>query len=357
MKIESSSLQMASSHVSLQQHEVSESLKMWSGQRRPNFAGENNSALRQRGDLVSLSDAGKSAQSADSIKDEQDAAVNSDPKTVLIRQMLEIWLGRAIKIFASTDLQANTDPGASLPPQVTQAAPQATPQSPPATAGYGVEYDRHESYSEIEQTRFAASGAVRTADGREISFQLELSMSRAYHEESNFSIRLGDAARKTDPLVLNFSGTATQLTDQRFAFDLNADGRQEQINPVAPGSGFLVFDRNEDGKVNDGRELFGPGTNDGFGELALLDDDNNGWIDENDAAFSKLQVWSRDGSGVDQLQSLAEAGVGAIALSRVETPFDLKTNANALLGQIRSSGIFLQKNGMANTIQQIDLTA
>lgn len=353
MKIASSSLQMASSHVSLQQHEVSESLRMWSGQRRPEFAGDNNAAQRQRGDLVSLSDAGKSAQSADSIKDAQDAAVNGDPKTVLIRQMLEIWLGHAIKVFASTDLPANTEPGASPPPQAAQTAP----QSLPAAAGYGVEYDRHESYSEIEQTSFAASGTVRTADGREISFQLELSMSRAYHEESDVSIRLGDAARKTDPLVLNFSGTAAQLTDQRFAFDLNSDGRQEQINFVAPGSGFLVFDRNEDGKVNDGRELFGPGTNDGFAELALLDDDNNGWIDENDAAFSKLQVWSRDGSGQDQLQSLAEAGVGAIALSRVETPFDLKTNANALLGQIRSSGIFLQEDGAAGTIQQIDLTA
>jgi len=353
MKIASSSLQMTSSHVSLQRHEISESLKMWSGQRRPEFSGENNAARGQRGDLVSLSDAGKSAQSADSIKDAQDAAVDGDPKTVLIRQMLELWLGHAIKVFASTDLQANTESGASSPSQ----PPQAAPQSPPAASGYGVEYDRHESYSEIEQTSFAASGTVKTADGREISFQLELSMSRAYHEESDISIRLGDAARKTDPLVLNFSGTAAQLTDQRFAFDLNADGRQEQINFVAPGSGFLVFDRNADGKVNDGRELFGPGTNDGFAELAVLDDDNNGWIDENDAAFSNLQVWSRDGSGEDQLQSLAEAGVGAIALSRVETPFDLKNNANALLGQIRSSGVFLQEDGAAGTIQQIDLTA
>lgn len=353
MKIVSSNLQMASSHASLQQHEVSESLKMWSGQRRPRFPGEDAATHGQQGERVSLSEAGKSAQSADSIKNEQDAAVDDDPKTVLIRQMLEIWLGHAIQVFDAKDMQANTADAVSPPPQ----APQTAPQSTPAAAGYGVEYDRHESYSESEQTRFAASGTVKTADGREISFQLELSMNRAYHAESDVSIRLGDAARKTDPLVLNFSGTAAQLTDQRFAFDLNADGKQEQINFVAPGSGFLVFDRNQDGKINDGSELFGPGTNDGFAELAVLDDDKNGWIDENDAAFGKLQVWSRDGSGQDQLQSLAAAGVGAIALSRVETPFDLKTNANELLGQIRSSGIFLQEDGAAGTIQQIDLTA
>lgn len=218
-------------------------------------------------------------------------------------------------------------------------------------------YDRHESYTEIEQTSFSASGQVRTADGREIAFDLQLSMARAYHEESDISLRLGDAARKTDPLVLNFSGTAAQLTDQRFAFDLNADGRTEQINFVAPGSGFLVFDRNRDGKVNDGRELFGPSTNDGFQELAALDDDRNGWIDENDAAYEQLQVWTRDGEGKDRLQSLADASVGAIALARIATPFDIKNNDNQLLGQIRNSGIFLQENGTAGTIQQIDLTA
>lgn len=354
MKIDSASLQLASSHASLQYHEVSESLKMWVGPRRPSFAGEPPSGHGQQGELVSLSEAGKSAQSADSIKDELDAAVESDPRTVLIRQMLELWLGKALKVFDAKDLQACTDQAVTPPPP---APTQAAQQNPPAAAGYGVEFDRQESYSEFEQTRFAASGTVRTADSREINFQLELSMSRAYHEESNVSIRLGDAARKTDPLVLNFSGSAAQLTNQRFAFDLNADGKQEQINFVAPGSGFLVFDRNQDGKVNDGSELFGPGTNDGFAELSVLDDDNNGWIDESDAAFSNLQVWSHDGSGKDQLRSLAAAGVGAIALSRIATPFDLKTDANELLGQIRSSGIFLQEDGAAGTIQQIDLTA
>ena len=174
---------------------------------------------------------------------------------------------------------------------------------------------------------------------------------------AGYTLRLGDAARKTDPLVLNFAGNAAQLTDQRFAFDLNADGQAEQINFVAPGSGFLVFDRNQDGKVNNGSELFGPTTDNGFQELAALDDDGNGWIDESDAAFKRLQIWTRDGHGNDLLKSLSETGVGAIGLGNIATPFDIKNNANQLLGQIRSSGIVLQENGAAGTIQQIDLTA
>ena len=350
MKIASANLQLASSHTSLQRHEVKESLKMWVGQRRPEFAGDANPGRRPQRDVVTLSEAGQAAQSAETTKEAQDAAVDNDPKMILIRSMLEEMLGHKIRFFDAAELQARMD-------KVGSETRQGTPPSPPPPAGYGVEYDSHESYTEIEQTRFAASGTVKTADGREISFQLELSMSRVYHEESNVSIRLGDAARKTDPLVLNFSGTAAQLTDQRFAFDLNADGSKEQINFVAPGSGFLVFDRNQDGEINDGSELFGPTTNDGFAELAALDDDSNGWIDENDAVFNRLQLWTRDSGGSDQLQSLAAAGVGAIALGRVATPFDLKTNANELLGQIRTSGIVLQEDGTAGTIQQIDLTA
>lgn len=350
MKIASAHLDMASTHASLQRHEVKESLKMWVGRQRPDFAGEGSRGRGSAGDRVSISEAGRAAQSADSIKAEQDAAVDGDPKTALIRSMLAYFFGQEVKVFDARELQARID-------QASASASQAAAQSTPAAAGYGVEYDYHESYTEIEQTSFSASGTVKTADGREISFSLELSMSRSYYEESNISLRVGDAARKTDPLVLNFSGTASQLSNQHFAFDLDADGDQEQINFVAPGSGFLVFDRNQDGKINNGSELFGPSTNNGFGELAKLDGDHNGWIDENDAAFNKLQIWTRDSSGRDQLQSLAAAGVGAIALSSINTPFDLKTNDNGLLGQIRSSGIFLQEDGAAGTIQQIDLTA
>lgn len=350
MKIASSSLQMTSSHSSLQEHEVRESLKMWVGQRRPSFPGEQVRPVTTPIDPVNISEAGKDAQSAESIKEAQEDALDGDPRMQLIRNMLELLTGKRIRLVDASELENR---GSS---QAVPTAGAATPANQPRSAGFGVEYDRHESYSEVEQTNFSASGTVRTSDGREISFNLDLAMSRAYHEESNVSLRLGDAARKTDPLVLNFSGTAAQLTDQRFSFDLNADGTTEQINFLAPGSGFIVFDRNHDGQVNNGSELFGPTTNDGFAELSRLDDDKNGWIDENDAAFGQLQVWTKDDEGNDQLRSLALSGLGAIALSHVNTPFDLKTNTNDLLGQIRTSGIFLQEDGTTGTIQQIDLT-
>ncbi len=356
MKIASANLQMVSSHESFEHREVTESLNMWVGQRRPAAAEDNAARRGPPADVVTLSAAGRQAAAAapaeagqtDAAPVDTEAAIDADPKLTLLRTMIEFLTGRRLLVIDAGDLQAPSSAAVDAPAAAAQ---------PPASAGFGIEYDYHESYTEAEQTTFAASGTVRTADGREISFDLQLSMSRLYHEESSVSLRTGDAVRATDPLVLNFAGTAAQLTDQRFAFDLDADGSADQINFAAPGSGFLVFDRNANGKVDNGRELFGPTSGDGFQELAALDGDGNGWIDENDAAYAQLQVWSRDAAGKEGLQSLADASVGAIALARIATPFSVKTEANELLGQIRSSGIFLQEDGTAGTIQQIDLTA
>jgi len=357
MKIASATLQLESSHVKQQHHELRESLRAWIGDRRPNFEGRANQQPLQQSlpaaDHVHLSNAGKAAQSSetDAIPKNGDATDN-DPLLGLIKAMVFMLTGREVKVFDPADLQVRS-PAAEVPSPAQQAD---NTDVAPQNAGYGVEYDRHESYTESEQTSFQASGVVRTADGKEINFSVSMSMARSYHEESDLSIRAGDARKKQDPLVLNFSGTATQLTSQRFKFDLNADGKSEDINFVADGSGFLVLDRNGDGKVNDGSELFGPRSGDGFAELAALDTDHNGWIDENDSAYDQLRVWTKDGTGNDQLATLRQANVGALSLGHISTPFDLKDSNNALQGQIRSTGIFLQEDGKAGTMQQIDLT-
>jgi hypothetical protein len=349
MKIASATLQMDSSHSKQQQTEVSESLRSWTGNRRPDFEGNQRQAVAAA-PAVQISDAGKAAQSseASAIQNGIDA-VENDPRMRLIRAMIAMMTGKAVRVFDSTELQGN-----SAAPTVSNQNQQA--QAPQQAAGFGVEYDRHESYSESEQMSFTAAGVVHTADGKEISFSLSLQMSRSYHEESDVSVRLGDARQTQDPLVFNFGGTAAQLTSQRFKFDLNSDGKSENINFVAGGSGFLALDRNGDGKINNGSELFGAQSGDGFAELAVLDSDNNGWIDENDAAYAKLRVWTKDSAGQDQLSTLKQADVGAIGLARVATPFDLKNASNELQGLVRSSGIFLHEQGNVGTIQQIDLT-
>jgi len=348
MKIASAELQMASSHSSMQRREVSESLRAWVGPQRPDFENRGNPAPSRP--QVVISDAGKAAAAASGVSDEIEENIDQDPRMLLMRLMLEMLTGKSARVFDPRELSDRSRPVEASNVPANAGAPNGN-----AASGFGIEYDYHESYTEVEATSFSASGVVKTADGQEIRFDVKLLMSRAYHEESSISLRLGDAARKVDPLVLNFAGNAASLVDQRFSFDLDSDGKEEQIARLASGSAYLVFDRNGDGRINNGSEMFGPNTGDGFSELSQLDDDGNGWIDENDQAWQKLSLWHPDENGGGDLRSLSESGVGAIALARTTTPFDLKGNANELFGQIRTSGIFLHENGGAGTIQQIDL--
>jgi hypothetical protein len=213
---------------------------------------------------------------------------------------------------------------------------------------------------EAEQMTFASQGEVVTEDGRIIEFALDLSMNRAFlskTEQETLVHTWKEQVILTDPLVISLDGRLPALSDTHFEFDLDNDGKTENISFVSAGSGFLAFDKNNDQKINNGSELFGPGTGNGFEELAIWDGDQNGWIDENDDVFSKLSVWTRDENGEDRLISLKDAGIGAISLESVATGFDMTGPDNLLKGRLKSSGVFLFENGNVGSIQQIDLAA
>jgi hypothetical protein len=74
------------------------------------------------------------------------------------------------------------------------------------------------------------AGVIKTADGQEIAFSVQLNMSREFAYESRLRIRAGDAARPVDPLVINFGGTAADVTTTRFRFDLDGDGTAELMD-------------------------------------------------------------------------------------------------------------------------------
>lgn len=210
-------------------------------------------------------------------------------------------------------------------------------------------------HEEAEDTAFRTSGTVRTADGREISFGMELGMSRRFREETKIE-NIAEIVDLTDPLVINLDGNIAGLSDQKFMFDIDADGEEESISYLQGGSGYLALDKNGDGVINDGSELFGTKSGDGFADLAEYDADGNGWIDENDPIFDKLLIWAKDENGNDELYTLKEAGVGAICLQRAATDFSLNSQEdNTQNGQIRSTGIFLYENGNTGTMQQLDL--
>lgn len=210
-------------------------------------------------------------------------------------------------------------------------------------------------YYESEQTSFATEGRVVTASGKEISFNVEVSMSRTFYEETAAVVDLS-VPKLTDPLVINLDTEVASVSDQKFYFDLDADGHQEQISRLNAGSGYLALDKNGDGIINDGSELFGTASGNGFADLAQYDQDGNGWIDEADEIFNKLLIWQKDENGNDVLRGLGEAGVGAIYLGNVNTEFSLNSEQdNKTNAVVRQTGMFLYENGNAGTMQQIDL--
>ncbi|MBO4901752.1 MAG: hypothetical protein J5518_03040 [Lachnospiraceae bacterium] len=216
-----------------------------------------------------------------------------------------------------------------------------------------VTYTEEYSFSESEQTDFSAAGKVVCADGREIDFSLEIGMSRSF--ESSYAVSF-EKLEAIDPLVINLDCNVADVSDQKFFFDLDADGTEDEIPMLAKGSGFLALDKNGDGTVNDGSELFGTACGNGFADLSAYDSDGNGWIDEADEVFDKLKIYSFSEDGEAQLYTLKERGIGAIGLHSVGTQFSLNdVSTNATSAYIRRTGIFLYENGGIGSMQQMDI--
>ncbi len=206
---------------------------------------------------------------------------------------------------------------------------------------------------ESESVSYTAQGRINTADGRTIDIDINMSMRREYTSYVSTSVR--QQSQICDPLVINYGGTAASLSSETFSFDLDFDGKMDQVHFAGEGSGFLALDKNGDGTINDGSELFGPNSGNGFGELRAHDEDGNGWIDENDAVFSQLAVWTKDANGNDQLFKLKDLDIGAIYLGDTKTEFSFKDTDNNTQGIMRSTSFFLKESGGAGTVSHIDL--
>lgn len=234
----------------------------------------------------------------------------------------------------------------------TQTDPSAAEGS--AEPNWGIRIEVHREHYEAETTGFQARAVVHTADGNTIDVCVNLNLSREFYQREDLLVEMGNAVK--DPLVIHYAGDAPGLLEETFQLDIDGDGQAENLAIPTAGNGFLALDRNGDGAINDGTELFGPSRGDGFAELADHDTDGNGWIDENDDVFTQLGVWVVHPDGEDELLALADLEIGAIALENAETPFAFRTpETNRLLGMMRSTSVALREDGSAATVHQIDL--
>ncbi len=139
--------------------------------------------------------------------------------------------------------------------------------------------------------------------------------------------------RRVDPLILDLDGDGVETTNVKDGayFDHDGNGFAEQTGWVSSDDGLLVMDRNNNGTIDNGKEIFGDQTilqngqraTDGFQALAELDSNSDGVIDVNDTAFSNLRIWQDvDGDGysaADELFTLQEVGIQSINVAHTDT--------------------------------------
>ncbi|WMW81804.1 hypothetical protein RF679_05855 [Undibacterium cyanobacteriorum] len=281
----------------------------------------------------------------------------NDPKVQLIKTLIEYMLGKGINLFAGWRQRVDNcecqGEKAVAQAQSQAAAGAATASRRPSE--WRIEYHARRSVDVQQQTSFQAKGQLQTSDGRSIQFDLSFEMQSQTHSETSVDVS-SIAVKKVDPLMLSFGYGPIALSDKKYAFDLNADGEKEQIS-FATNAAMLALDKNHNGKIDDGKELFGPNTNNGFQELAVYDVDHNGWIDESDPVYEQLRLWSKDATGKDQMLSLKQAQVGALSLTNVASRFTITGSQQQALGQLAASGLWLSEAGQAHRLQQIDLLA
>lgn len=343
MKIESSNICFQGQHALIELKQKQENLQLWVDENPGAAAGNSHEVTIDISKKALELQQCLSKNESHCIEDDMEDALSEKDKqkVMLLEAFLEHLLGRKFKFI--------------LPKKIKTKGEMPVNQSRGTTrVGWGLIYDSKTTHYESEKMSFKSTGTVRTADGKEIKVDLQLSMSREFMSSEEIHLRAGDAIKK-DPLVINFNAPTAMLTDNKFIFDIDCDGRPDQISRLCAGSGFLSLDLNNDGRINDGSELFGPQSGSGFEDLSLYDLDNNGWIDENDEVFDKLRIWSKDEYGNDILFALGQKGIGAICLGSAGTSFSLRGEGNKENGVIQKTGIFLREDGTAGTVQHVDL--
>ena len=202
---------------------------------------------------------------------------------------------------------------------------------------------------------FNAVLRLQTEEGK----QLEVSFSSLFSEAQSKSTQtqLVIDGKIIDPLVLTFGRDSAELSHQKVNFDLDSDGVFDSISYATGASAFLALDKNGNGRIDDGSEMFGAISGDGFADLAIYDDNKDGIIDSSDSVFEQLQLSRVNSQGELQLSPLSEAKVAAIFLYNIATPQTLADEHNNTEALVRKSSIFLSEDYQAGLVQHLDIVA
>ncbi|MDG9785151.1 hypothetical protein N7408_28495, partial [Pseudomonas otitidis] len=164
--------------------------------------------------------------------------------------------------------------------------------------------------------------------------------------------------QRRDPLSLDLDGDGIETvgTNTGITFDFDGDGLKTGTGWVKGDDGFLVLDRNGNGQIDNGGELFGVDTvkangqkaTDGFDALRDFDSNGDGVFDAKDAQFANVRVWqdtNQDGiAQAGELKTLAEHNIVAINLD--STASNQTSNGNL----ISATGTFIRGDGTQGNV-------
>ena len=167
-----------------------------------------------------------------------------------------------------------------------------------------------------------------------------------------------------DPIILDLDGDGLQTVglSGNVYFDHDGDGVLSKTGWVGQGDALLVWDRNANGRIDSGAELFGDFTPlpngslapNGFAALAALDSNGDGVLNASDPAFAELKLWKDNTlngqTEAGELITLAEAGISALNLAPSLKNQNIG-NGNTLVRQ----GSFIRSDGSTGDMGEFHL--
>jgi hypothetical protein len=160
------------------------------------------------------------------------------------------------------------------------------------------------------------------------------------------------AAALKDPLIIQFGDQSIGEISGQEKFDINQDNKIDSLPIFSGDVGYLVYDKNANSKADNGSELFGPTSGNGFHELAQLDENNNGFLDKEDSAYQQLYLWQPD---KNTWLSLADAGIEAISTDVIATPYTFYDKDDEVQAQMRNSSFAISDSGRGFGVHQVDV--
>lgn len=202
---------------------------------------------------------------------------------------------------------------------------------------------------DIQSRNVQTTLPVRTTAN--ISFRMEFKF------EMSLEIRLAVQRldQQQDPIVIDLDGDGIELTsvENGVYFDIRGTGRPVQTAWIKGGDAFLVWDRNGNGVIDNGLELFGDqwGAKNGFEELRKLDSNRDGFIGPEDIHFNQLLLWRDNGDGIstrEELLTLSQVGIERISVNYQDT--DIRTDTGNIISQ---KSFYIRKGGSVGRVANV----